>query len=158
MKKILILLLLLLSSIAYSQNCNAIITVDDDKMTDYTTYFSKDVNLVSGGEAMSVYLSKTGILKTLNFHTDGCVDGNNSVIILLRDGSKHTFKGENSFNCDGYTYFFYGEGWDGEEFSKKLLTTEIEAIRIYTYKGIVHHDLTKNQSLKLLHRFQCIEK
>lgn len=94
----------------------------------------------------------------LNIYAYGagnCINEDNEIIILFRDGSKFTLAQTGDFNCDNsFTLFLTKDQYKRE--INLLSSFEIETIRVYTTDSYVEQDLTSEQSKKIQKSIQYI--
>lgn len=87
----------------------------------------------------------------LSFYAYGagnCIDEDNEIIVLFRDGSKFTLRQSGDFNCDNsFTLLLTKDQYKRE--IDLLSSIEIETMRIYTTDSYVEQDLTPEQSKKI---------
>ena len=142
-------------------DCSFLIKKEIDKMTGKTTIKSESLLISQDGlkTGLAIGLFKSG--KEITFAiiavgASSCINENNTMWILFRDGSKIQLTNETAFNCDGkfVVYFLglYGKKADLEQ----LRTKEIESIRVYTTKSYVEETLSENQSKQLMKSFDSI--
>lgn len=86
-----------------------------------------------------------------------CIDDDDDMNILFRDGTRLELENDGDFNCDA-EFALYFNGSSGKKQLEMLKTKEIETMRIWTTKSYVQKDLTEVQSKLLLNSIKCFSE
>ena len=85
----------------------------------------------------------------------GCIDDDDKMNVLFRDGTRIALTNDGDFNCDGdYTQYFGGAFQKKKEL-EMFRTKEIETIRISTSDSYVEEDFSSDQSIELMKTVDC---
>lgn len=147
-----------------NSDCSAYISTEVDKVTGKTSVASKDMLVVSqdgGKNGFGIYVmqgSGSTILSIQAVGAGNCIDDDNKMNILFRDGTRLELLNDGKFNCDAkFTLYFGGYGGKKNEL-EMLRTKEIETMRIWTSKGYVEENFTSQQSKELMSVIDCLLK
>lgn len=153
--------------IKYSENnsdCSVYISTDLDKVTGKSTVAAKDMLIVSkdgGKKGFGIYVLKGSNSIIFSIQAVGagnCIDDNNKMNVLFRDGTRLELVNEGKFNCDAkYTQYFGGAFGKRSEL-ELFRTKEVETIRIWTSKSYVEENFTSIQSRELISVVDCLSK
>ena len=165
MKKILFLILsITLFFNANSQTCSDLVFLKIDKMTGDRIAGVKDMMLISddkGKTGIGFFPSKMNESIMFIFFTYGassCIDEDNNIHILFRDGTRLKMKNQGKYNCENtFQLIFLGDFGNEEQF-QMFKTKEIEAIRIWTEDSFVERDFTIKQSEIFIKTVNCLLK
>ena len=143
-------------------NCDAYTVTTVDKVTGKSSISSKSTIIISenGGKKgfgiLALKSSNSLILSIQAVGAGGCIDDDNKMNVLFRDGTRLELVNDGKFNCDArYTQYFggnFGKKKELEMFQNK----EVEIIRIWTSKSFVEEELTKEQSNELMNTIKCL--
>ena len=76
--------------------------------------------------------------------------------MLFRNGERLQFKSDNKYNCDNNATLYFGNIEPRINELNKLKSLEIEALRIWTRKGFVQEDFSKENSVDFIKSINCI--
>ncbi|MEM6642621.1 MAG: hypothetical protein AAF616_06550 [Bacteroidota bacterium] len=145
-----------------SLECADLTKTDTDKMTGKSTTGAKETLIVSedGGKTgfgIYVFKSQKSIIYSMQAVGAGsCIDDEDKVNILFRDGTRIELSNDAKFNCDAKFTLYFG-GIFGKKRELELLTTkEIETMRIWTSKSYVEKDFSNEESKKLMAITACL--
>ena len=144
-------------------DCSNFISTEVDKVTGNSTVAAKNVLIVSrdGGKygfGIFVLKSNSGsiIFSIQAVGAGSCIDDNNKMNILFRDGARLELTNEGKFNCEAkYTQYFGGIFGKKKEL-EMLKTKEIETMRIWTSKSYVEENFNADQSKELMNVVRCL--
>jgi hypothetical protein len=143
-------------------DCSSLISTEIDKVTRKKSTFSKDLLLVSkdGNKyGFGFYFIKTdaGLIVSIKAVGSGnCIDEDNEINILLRDGSRLKFVNDGKFNCEAKATLYFGGVFGKKSELEDLATKEIETVRVWTEKGYVEMDFNSLQSKEFLQTVSCL--
>jgi|GEM_PF-3725447 len=163
MKKIILLFSALVCvTFTYSQNCNLLLEGETDKMTGKYEIFTKNPIKVftSSDYGISIKLARYSDRHIFSFYIYGashCVDDKGKILVLFRDGQRSEMVNMSGFNCDNYSSVHFSLDVLNHPYYQEFATKEIEAIRVWTYKGYVQVDLNSTQSKQVMQLFQCMQ-
>lgn len=148
-----------------SLECSDLIETETDKMTGKTTTGLKKAIIISsdgGKNGFGLYIMKSSINSIiLNITVVGagsCIDDDNKVIILFRDGTRLNLLNEAGFNCKKKANIYFSGSWGKRKELNMLMTKEIETMRVWTTNSYVEEDFTKEQSQKVMKVFNCLNQ
>lgn len=156
----LIVLLLMISSVCFGQDCTEI-KKETDRFTNAVKYSFSETMIVGIGEDMlGIDISKSGSAKYLLVVSPnlGCVDGNSAVHFLYDDGTSMRAVNSSEFNCDGAFLISLKGIYLGEQSIKNIFTKKIKAIKAQAMSSSVEVDLDDDDSARLLAALQCFSK
>jgi len=87
-----------------------------------------------------------------------CIDDNDKVNILFRDGSKLELSNDNKFNCDAEFTLYFGGVFGKKKQLNELITKEIETMRVWTSRGHVQGDFSSKKSKILMNTLRCLSE
>lgn len=154
---------LVTNPIPNNSDCSEFIISQKDKMTGKTNVSSKDVLVVSkdgskNGFGILILMATKGsiILSIQAVGAGNCIDDDDKMNVLFRDGTRLVLSNDADFNCEAnYTQYF------GGVFGKKkelilFRTKEVETIRVWTSDGYVEEDFSPEQSNQLMKTIDCL--
>lgn len=144
-------------------DCSDYISTEVDKVTGKSVVAAKEMLIVSkdgGKKGFGFYIlksSKGSIIFSIQAVGAGnCIDDNDKMNVLFRDGTRIALTNDSDFNCDAeYTQYFgsvFGKKKELEMFKSK----EVETIRIWTSNGYVEEDFSPEQSKQLMRTVSCL--
>lgn len=145
-------------------DCNKYIETKEDKVTGKSTTSSKETLIVSkdgGKEGFGIFAMKIQesiILIIRAFGAGRCIDDDEKMNILFRDGTRLELTNDGKFNCDSkYTLYFGGYSGKKKEL-ESFKTKEIETMRIWTSNSYVEENFTSDQSQELMKSLSCLSQ
>jgi len=85
-----------------------------------------------------------------------CIDDDNKMNVLFKDGTRLEFKNNGKFNCDAEFTLYFGGSYGKRQELQSFIKKEVETIRIWTSKSYVEKDFTNKQSQQLMKTIQCL--
>jgi hypothetical protein len=167
MKKIfqVLLLLMFLTNILYSQNCDNYISPEEDKTTGDKMYAAKDFIIITkDGDTTLQLLSmlindqKSLVLSLTTIKKIKCVDPSDEIHFLFDDKTKYDLSGNQEYNCEGAFSIYLGDLKKNDDLLKLLLTKKVASIRLYCRAGVLDVDLSKSDSDELSQEINCLNK
>jgi len=147
-----------------NSDCSTYIATEVDKVTGKTSVAAKDILIVSkdgGKNGFGIYILKGSnsiIFSIQAVGAGGCIDDDNKMNVLFRDGTRLELINDGKFNCDAkYTQYFGGAFGKKKEL-EMFRTKEIETMRIWTSKSYVEENFTSEQSKELMNVVDCLSK
>ena len=144
-------------------DCSSYISTEVDKMTGKSIVAGKEMLLVSkdgGKNGFGIYIVKNGkrniIFSIQAVGAGNCIDDDNEMNVLFRDGSRIELINDGKFNCDAKFTQYFGGVFGKKKELEMFRTKEIETIRIWTSKSYVEEDFTSEQSKQMLHTVDCL--
>jgi len=146
-----------------NSDCSNYISTKVDKVTGSSMTAAKDMLIVSrdGGKTgfgIFVLKSERGsiIFSIQAVGAGNCIDDENKMNILFRDGTRLELINDGKFNCDAkYTQCFGGVFGKKKEL-EMFRTKEVETMRIWTSKSYVEENFTSDQSKELMNVVNCL--
>ena len=86
----------------------------------------------------------------------GCIDETDKAIFLFRDGTRFTYENDTSFNCKQNFTLYLGPPFGKLDFAEKLISTDLEAVRVWTREQFVEMAVTPAEALTLRNTFACL--
>ena len=147
-----------------SLECSKLISTDIDKMTGKSTTAATETLIISedsgktGFGIFAMNSSKSTILVIQAVGAGSCIDDDNKMNILFRDGTRLELINDGKFNCDAKMTLYF-KGVFGKKKELEMLTTkEISTIRVWTIKSYVEQDFTPEQSKIFLNTMKCLSE
>lgn len=144
-------------------DCDKYISTEVDKMTGESSVASNEILIISkdgGKKGFGIYLmkSKRGsiILSIQAVGAGNCIDDDNKMNILFRDGTRLELTNDSKFNCDAKYTQYFGGSFGKKDQLEMLRSKEVETIRVWTSNSYVEEDFTSEQSKTLLKTFDCL--
>ncbi|WP_028873703.1 hypothetical protein [Psychroserpens burtonensis] len=144
-------------------DCSKLISTDTDKMTGKSSTSSKKVLMVSkngGKNGFGIFLMKgssgTIIISTQAVGAGGCIDDDDKMNVLFRDGTRMELVNNGKFNCKSKFTLYFGNSFGKKKELEMLRTKEIETMRIWTSKSYVEEDFTPEQGKELMQTIVCL--
>jgi hypothetical protein len=145
-----------------NSDCSKYILTDVDKVTGKSSTAAKDMLVISqdgGKNGFGIYLLKGSnsiILSIKAVGAGNCIDDDNKMNILFRDGTRLELVNDSKFNCDAkYTQYFGGVFGKKKEL-EMFKTKEIETMRIWTSESYVQENFTPEQSKEFMNTINCL--
>lgn len=132
-------------------DCSTLTTEETDKMTGKTSKYLSETLVVSKDNKNGLGISLVKTAQTLIFVTravgaGSCINDDNKMNLLFRDGSRMEVTNMGKFNCKAnFTLYLGGEFRTKKELAE-LQAKEIATMRIWTSDGFVEEDFTPEQS------------
>ncbi|WP_242132613.1 hypothetical protein [Aestuariivivens marinum] len=147
-----------------SSDCSNYILTETDKMTGKSSTGAKETLIISqdGGKtgfgifALNSSNSNALILSIQAVGAGSCIDDDNKINILFRDGSRLELYNDGKFNCDAKMTLYFGGIFGKKKQLNELATKEIETMRVWTSKSYVEKDFTSEQSKRLMKTISCL--
>ena len=143
--------------------CSELISTETDKMTGKSSTAAKNTLIVSddgGKNGFGIFLmnSSSGsiIFSIQAVGAGGCIDDDNKMNILFRDGTRLELVNNGKFNCKSKFTLYFGGSFGKKKQLEMLRTKEIETMRIWTSKSYVEKNLTSEQSKQLMKTVDCL--
>ncbi|PVW14228.1 hypothetical protein [Marixanthomonas spongiae] len=152
------------SSDELNLECSELISTETDKMTGRSTTAAKETLIISedgGKTGFGIYAlngSRYTILSIQAAGAGSCIDDDDTINILFRDGSRLELTNNGKFNCDAKMTLFFGGTFGNKKDLKELSTKEIETMRVWTSKSYVEKDFSSDQSNKLMQTLKCLSE
>jgi hypothetical protein len=146
-------------------DCSNFVLSEEDKMTGKSNWAAKDMLIVSkdgGKKGFGIYVLKSEkgsiIFSIQAIGAGNCIDDDNKMNVLFRDGTRVELRNDGKFNCDAkYTQYFGGVFGKKKEL-KMFGQKEVETIRIWTSKSYVEEDFSIDQSKELMNVVKCLSQ
>lgn len=145
-----------------NSDCKSYISTEVDKITGKSIVAAKEVLVVSkdGKNGFGFYIlkgNKESIIFSIQAVGSGnCIDDDNKMNVLFRDGSRIELINDGKFNCDAKFTQYFGGVFGKKKELEMFRTKEVETIRIWTSRGYVEEDFTYEQSKQLLNTVDCL--
>jgi hypothetical protein len=146
-----------------NSNCSKYISTEIDKVTGESSIAAKDMLIVSkdgGKKGFGIFIMKSQrgsiIFSIQAVGAGNCIDDDDKMNVLFRDGTRIALTNDSDFNCDAiYTQYFGGVFGKKKEL-EMFRTKEVETIRIWTSDGYVEEDFTADQSKEFMKTVDCL--
>lgn len=145
-----------------SLNCSGLLVTETDEKTGESTTVSRNMLIISDDGGMTgfgIFLAKrdnTIILSIQTAGADECIDVDDKMNVLFRNGTRIELKNEGAYNCSGIFTLYFGDMYGKGKKLKMLTTKEIKTMRIGISGNYVEKDLTSEQSKKFMKTFNCL--
>lgn len=145
-----------------SLDCSDLISTETDKMTGKSTTSSKETLIISddgGKTGFGIFIldiSGTLVFSIQAVGAGNCIDDENKMNILFRDGTRLELVNNGKFNCDGKFTLYFGGSFGKNNELELIKTKEIETVRIWTSKSYVEKDFSSIQSKQLIKTIECL--
>lgn len=143
-------------------DCSELTTVVTDKMTGKTRTSSKEAIIISddgGKTGFGINLlnsEKSLIFSLVAAGAGNCIDDDDKMNVLFRDGTRLELFNDTEFNCDANFTLYFGGIFGKKRELEQFKTKEIETIRVWTSDGYVERDFSENQSKQLMKTISCL--
>jgi len=145
-----------------SFECADLISSETDKISGRTITGAIRRFLVANdardyGFAMTIMMGAGSLI--LNIKVVGassCVDDDNKMNLLFRDGTRLELKNIEGFNCKSTFTVYFGGGMGNTKALHAIRTKEVETMRVWTSDGFVEKDFSSEQSKKFMKIFDCL--
>lgn len=147
-------------------DCGAYIKTEVDKVTGDTIIQSKEPLLilsvkdgVRAGLGIGLIKSSGWTLLTIGVvGVAACIDDDDKMNVLFRDGTRLELINGGKFNCDGAHTQVFGGTLEQKENLEMFRTKEIETIRVWTSRGYREENFTPKQSKELMNVVDCLSR
>ncbi|PKA82356.1 hypothetical protein ATE92_0484 [Ulvibacter sp. MAR_2010_11] len=147
-----------------SSDCSSYISTETDKMTGKSSTGANEKLIISedGGKTgfgilmLNSSSSKSLILSIQAVGAGSCVDDDNKINILFRDGSRLELVNDGKFNCDAKMTLYFGGVFGKKKQLEELAAKEIETMRVWTSKSYVERDFSSAQSKQFMKTISCL--
>jgi hypothetical protein len=146
-----------------SIECSDVISTTEDEMTGKKTTAMKETLIISengGKSGLGLYLMKSNksiILSGKAVGAGSCIDDDDKMNILFRDGTRVEIANNGDFNCKASFTVYFGGVFGNKKNLELLKEKEIEKMRIWTSDGFVEKEFSQQQSKELLTAFNCLD-
>lgn len=143
-------------------DCAELITTETDKMTGKTTTYSKETLIISedgGKSGFGIFIMDISGSLVFSIQAVGagsCIDDDNKMNVLFRDGTRLELVNNGKFNCDGEFTLYFGGSFGKNKELETFRNKEVETMRIWTSKSYVEKDFSSDQSKELMKTFDCL--
>jgi hypothetical protein len=158
-----LLVLLILFTKLFVQDCDKYITIDEDKTTHSKTFSGNDfITILSNGDTTLKLLTllindqKTLILSLNAAKKIKCIDPADEIHFFFDDNTKYTSTGNQDFNCEGALSIYFGELRGNDGLLKLLVAKKVKAIRLFCRAGVLDVDLSAENSDELKKEINCL--
>lgn len=147
-----------------SVECSDLIITEEDKMTGKSSTGAKNTLIISddgGKNGLGIYAlngSKSTIIIIQAVGAGSCIDDDNKLNILFRDGSRLELFNDAKFNCDAKMTLYFGGIFGKKKQLKELTSKEVETMRVWTSKSYVEKDFSSDQSKQLMQTLKCLSQ
>jgi hypothetical protein len=150
-----------------SLDCADLISTKTDKMTGESTTASKETLIISedGGntgfgifiqDISGRYISVFIVFRIRAVGASSCINNDNKMSVLFRDGTRLELVNNGEFNCDGEFRLYFGGSYGKKKELEMFRTKEVETMRIWTSKNYVEKDFSSDQSKQLINTVDCL--
>jgi hypothetical protein len=144
-------------------DCSNYIMTEIDKVTGISSLTAKEILIVSndgGNNGFSFYILKsyrgTIIFSIQVVGASNCIDDDDKMNVLFRDGTRIELTNDADFNCDANYTQYFGDIFGRMKELEMFRTKEVETIRIWTSNGYIEEDFNSEQSKQLIHTVDCL--
>ncbi len=145
-----------------SLECSDLISTKTDKMTGKSSTSSTETLIISddgGKNGFGIYfmdLSGTIVFSIQAVGAGSCIDDDNKMNVLFRDGTRLELINNAKFNCDAKFTLYFGGSFGKKKELEIFRTKEIETMRIWTSKSYVEKDFSSDQSKQFMKTIDCL--
>jgi hypothetical protein len=145
-----------------SFECSDLISTETDKMTGKSSTGAKKTLIISddgGKNGFGIYLlngSNSTIFSIQAVGAGSCIDDDNKMNVLFRDGTRLELQNDGKFNCDAKFTLYFGGAFGKKKELEMFKTKEVETMRIWTSKSYVEKNFTTEQSKQLMKTVECL--
>lgn len=143
-------------------DCVNLTSTETDKMTGKSTTASKETLIVSedGGKTgfgiFLINISGSLVFSIQAVGAGSCIDDDDKMNVLFRDGTRLELGNSGKFNCDGKFTLYMGGSFGKRKELEIFRTKEVETMRIWTSKSYVEKDFSTEQSKQLMKTVDCL--
>jgi hypothetical protein len=142
--------------------CDAYVSIKVDKMTKKSSASANNsVIIEKGTKGLGINIFKAQGVIVFVFTVIGanpCIDDDNNVIILFKDGSTSTMKNNGDFNCKNKFTLYLGDIFKRNQELEKISSVGIESVRVWTTGGYVEVDLSDDESQTISQTVNCLNQ
>ena len=143
-------------------DCSDLISTEIDKVTGISYTGSIEPIVISdyeGGTGFSILFVKgrnSVIISIQIVGAGNCINDDDKMNVLFRDGTRLELTNEIGFNCDG-DFSLYFSGVFGKQRQLEMFgSIEVETMRIWISNSYVEKDFNSDQSIKFMKSVECI--
>lgn len=158
-------LLLLFSTATYSQECDSLTKVLEDKFTGKTGKMIKEpVTIVDSTSSSALMLSVKQeadksvdfIAYVVNSTKFGCTDETGQLFFIFDDDTKFSCKNQSSFNCDGKSIVQLTKMFGNKKLKELLSEKIIKSIRVSSRKYNYEAEVDPESGKKIKDALNCL--
>lgn len=146
-------------------DCSEYVSVDKDEVSGKTYVSAANMLVVSkdgGKKGFGIYpmLGGTGKSIIVSIQAVGagnCIDDDDKINILFRDGSRLELVNEGKFNCDAKATLYFGGVFGKKKQMEELCTKEVKVMRVWTSDGFVEETFESDQSVEFMNTMRCLK-
>ena len=150
------------SKSATGYSCSDLISTEIDKVTGISYTGSIEPIVISdyeGGTGFSILFVKgrnSVIISIQIVGAGNCINDDDKMNVLFRDGTRLELTNEIGFNCDG-NFSLYFSGVFGKQRQLEMFgSIEVETMRIWISNSYVEKDFNSDQSIKFMKSVECL--
>ena len=143
-------------------DCSDLISTEIDKVTGISYTGSIETLVISdyeGGTGFRILFVKgqNSVIFSIQVVGAGsCIDDDDKMNVLFRDGTRLELVNEIGFNCDANFTIYFGSVFGKQEQLEKFSSTEVETMRIWISNNYVEKDFNSDQSIKFMKSVECL--
>ena len=103
-------------------------------------------------------ISGTVVLSIQAAGGGSCIDEDDKMNILFRDGTRIELINNGKFNCEGKFTLYLGGKIGGKKELESFRSKEIETMRIWTSKSYVEKDFNDSESRQFMQTVSCLSQ
>jgi hypothetical protein len=159
------LLLMLFSNVCYSQECDSLTKVLEDKFTGKTGRLIREpITILDSTSSSALMLAvkqqpdKTieFIAMVVNSETFGCTDETGQLFFIFDDNTKFNCRNQASYNCDGNSIVELTKMFGNKKLKDLLSTKLVKSIRVSGRKSNYDADLDLEDAKRLKGALNCL--
>lgn len=145
-----------------SYDCTNLIVTETDKVSGEVSTAASDMLVISkdGGEnGFGIYPmkgTKSVIVSIQAVGAGRCIDDDDKMNVLFRDGTRIEVVNSGKFNCDARFSLYLGGVFGKKRELESLSSKEVETLRVWTNDGYVEEDFSTDQSKILMNTIYCL--
>lgn len=145
-----------------SLDCSDLISTEVDKVTGKSSTGAKDILIISddgGKSGFGIYMlnsSRSLIFSIQAVGAGNCIDDDDKINVLFRDGTRLELQNDGKFNCEAKFTLYFGGVFGKNKELEMFKTKEIETIRVWTSKSYIEKNLTTDQSKQFMKTVECL--
>lgn len=153
------------STVQDSGDCSKYIVTETDEVSGKTYTSAAKTTVVSkdgGKKGFGIYPmlggnGKSIIVSIQAVGAGNCIDDDDKINILFRDGSRMELVSEGKFNCDAKATLYFGGVFGKKKQLEELCTKEVKVMRVWTSDGYVEETFESEQSVELMNTMNCLK-
>lgn len=102
-------------------------------------------------------LAKTIIMTVLAFGGSTCIDEDDKMFLLFKDGKRLTLDNDDDFNCNRrFVFYLHNRSESKKQEIETLMLSDIQTVRLTTSSGFVQIDIPPQKAYLIRRTIECL--